>query len=33
MTPSGLHVVGVRFSGTTALLAGKLLGFASTGMT
>jgi len=33
VTPSGLHVVGVRFSGTTALLAGKLLGFASTGMT
>jgi len=32
-TPSGLHVVGVRFTGTTALLAGKLLGFASTGMT
>jgi DNA-binding response OmpR family regulator len=33
VTPSGLHVVGVRFTGTTALLAGKLLGFASTGMT
>jgi len=26
-------VVGVRFTGTTALLAGKLLGFASTGLT
>jgi DNA-binding response OmpR family regulator len=33
VTPAGLHVVGVRFTGTTALLAGKLLGFASTGMT
>lgn len=33
VAPSGLHVVGVRFTGTTALLAGKLLGFASTGMT
>jgi len=31
--PSGIHVVGVRFTGTTALLAGKLLGFASTGLT
>jgi hypothetical protein len=33
VAPSGVHVVGVRFTGTTALLAGKLLGFASTGMT
>jgi hypothetical protein len=33
LAPSGAHVVGVRFTGTTALLAGKLLGFASTGMT
>jgi hypothetical protein len=28
-----LHECGVRFTGTTALLAGKLLGFVSTGMT
>lgn len=33
VAPSGTHVVGVRFTGTTALLAGKLLGFASIGMT
>jgi CheY-like chemotaxis protein len=33
VAPSGTHVVGVRFTGTTALLAGKLLGFASTGLT
>jgi len=33
VAPSGVHVVGVRFTGTTALLAGKLLGFASTGLT
>jgi CheY-like chemotaxis protein len=33
LAPNGLHVVGVRFTGTTALLAGKLLGFASTGLT
>jgi response regulator RpfG family c-di-GMP phosphodiesterase len=33
VAPTGLHVVGVRFTGTTALLAGKLLGFASTGLT
>ena len=33
VTPEGLHVAGLRFSGTTALLAGKLLGFASTGLT
>jgi len=30
---SGLHVVGLRFTGTTALLAGKLLGFAASGLT
>jgi CheY-like chemotaxis protein len=30
---SGLHLAGLRFTGTTALLAGKLLGFASSGMT
>ena len=29
----GLHQLGVRFTGTTAMLAGKLLGFVSTGMT
>jgi response regulator RpfG family c-di-GMP phosphodiesterase len=33
VAPSGTHVIGVRFTGTTALLAGKLLGFASTGLT
>jgi FixJ family two-component response regulator len=33
VAPSGIHVVGLRFTGTTALLAGKLLGFASTGLT
>jgi CheY-like chemotaxis protein len=32
-TPAGLFQLGVRFTGTTALLAGKLLGFVSTGMT
>jgi DNA-binding response OmpR family regulator len=31
--PKGEHVAGLRFTGTTALLAGKLLGFASTGTT
>ena len=31
--PDGSHVAGVRFTGTTALLAGKLLGFATTGLT
>lgn len=31
--PSGVHVIGVRFTGTTAMLAGKLLGFVSSGMT
>ena len=29
----GIHVIGARFTGTTALLAGKLLGFVSGGMT
>ena len=33
VAPDGTHVAGLRFTGTTALLAGKLLGFASTGMT
>jgi CheY-like chemotaxis protein len=28
-----LHVCGLRFTGTTALLAGKILGFVSTGLT
>jgi CheY-like chemotaxis protein len=28
-----LHVCGLKFTGTTALLAGKILGFVSTGMT
>ena len=33
VAPSGTHVVGVRFTGTTALLAGKLLGLpVSTGI-
>jgi response regulator RpfG family c-di-GMP phosphodiesterase len=32
-TPAGVFQLGVRFTGTTALLAGKLLGFVSTGMT
>jgi CheY-like chemotaxis protein len=31
--PSGTCVAGLRFTGTTALLAGKLLGFATSGMT
>jgi CheY-like chemotaxis protein len=31
--PSGGHVIGCRFTGTTALLAGKLLGFVSSGLT
>ncbi len=30
---NGAHLIGVRFTGTTALLAGKILGFASTGST
>jgi hypothetical protein len=29
----GIHTVGCRFTGTTALLAGKLLGFVSSGLT
>jgi DNA-binding response OmpR family regulator len=29
----GVHLIGARFTGTTALLAGKLLGFVSGGMT
>lgn len=33
IAPSGTHVIGVRFTGTTALLAPKLLGFVSSGMT
>ena len=33
VTSAGAHLIGVKFSGTTAMLAGKLLGFASTGMT
>jgi CheY-like chemotaxis protein len=31
--PDGTHVAGLRFTGTTALLAGKILGFISSGMT
>jgi DNA-binding response OmpR family regulator len=33
VSPTGVHVAGLKFSGTTALLAGKLLGFATTGLT
>jgi CheY-like chemotaxis protein len=33
VNPDGRHAVGLKFTGTTALLAGKLLGFASTGTT
>jgi len=33
LSPAGVHLAGLRFTGTTALLAGKLLGFASTGTT
>jgi CheY-like chemotaxis protein len=29
----GVHAIGCRFTGTTALLAGKLLGFVSSGLT
>jgi CheY-like chemotaxis protein len=29
----GVHLIGARFTGTTALLAGKLLGFVSSGLT
>lgn len=32
-TPEGVHLIGAKFTGTTALLAGKLLGFVSSGMT
>jgi CheY-like chemotaxis protein len=32
-TSPGVHVIGARFTGTTALLAGKLLGFVSGGLT
>jgi FixJ family two-component response regulator len=30
---AGVHLIGARFTGTTALLAGKLLGFVSSGTT
>jgi DNA-binding response OmpR family regulator len=33
VAPSGIHVAGLRFTGTTALLAGKILGFVSSGQT
>lgn len=33
VAPDGTHVAGLRFTGTTALLAGKILGFVSSGMT
>jgi response regulator RpfG family c-di-GMP phosphodiesterase len=33
LAPPGTHVVGMRFTGTTALLAAKLLGFLSSGLT
>jgi two-component system chemotaxis response regulator CheY len=33
LTAEGKHEVGARFTGTTALLAGKLLGFVSSGLT
>jgi two-component system chemotaxis response regulator CheY len=33
LRPSGFHLVGLKFTGTTAMLAGKLLGFASVEMT
>ena len=33
VTEDGSHVGGLKFTGTTALLAGKILGFVSTGMT
>jgi len=32
-TPEGTYAVGLRFTGTTALLAAKVLGFVHTGMT
>jgi CheY-like chemotaxis protein len=33
LTAEGAHLVGLKFTGTTALLVGKILGFASTGST
>ncbi len=33
VAPSGTHAAGLRFTGTTALLAAKILGFVSSGMT
>lgn len=33
VAPDGTHVAGLRFTGTTALLAGKILGFVSSGST
>jgi CheY-like chemotaxis protein len=33
LAPNGRQVAGLRFTGTTALLAGKILGFVSSGMT
>ena len=33
VAPDGSHQAGLRFTGTTALLAGKILGFVSSGMT
>jgi hypothetical protein len=33
VAPDGTHVAGLRFTGTTAMLAGKILGFVSSGMT
>jgi hypothetical protein len=33
MLEDGTHVAGMRFTGTTALLAAKLLGFVHTGAT
>lgn len=32
-SPTGTHIAGCRFTGTTALLAGKILGFVSSGLT
>jgi hypothetical protein len=33
VSEAGVREAGLKFTGTTALLAGKLLGFASTGLT
>lgn len=33
VSEDGAHLLGLKFTGTTALLAGKILGFASTGST